>query len=126
MSDVEDATKKEIGKDKDASVSIAGHYRRTDAPAIQPLAVEMGFSIPLEPDEEQSDYLPVIGFVDSYAVVPDSRPGPTKGQPIIALEDYKKSGKRNGTRSMTNTTPRLAKWSPGWCSGTKEGRQQSR
>jgi len=94
--DVEDATKKEIGQDKDASLSIVGTYRRTQAPYITPIAVEYGFSveIPEALDDGLGPLRPVIGFIDSFAQVPDTRPGPTKGQGVIALEDYKKVRKR--------------------------------
>ena len=90
------ATKQEKGKDKDASLSIVATYRRTQAPLITPIAVEYGFSIevPEELDDGLGALKPVIGFVDSYAQVPDTRQGPTAGQPIIALEDYKKVRQR--------------------------------
>ena len=96
MQDVEDETPKTIAKDKDASISIAGHYRRIYAPAITPLAAEWGFTIELDDDELGTDYLPVIGFVDASSVLPDPRKGPTEGQPIIAMEDYKKTWQRKG------------------------------
>lgn len=106
MSDVEDADSTAKGKDKDASLSIVAHYRRTQAPAIVPLAVEFGFTVSLEDDEAGSGYLPVLGFVDSYAAVPDPRDGPTKGQAVIALEDYKKVTRRK-TQLEADITPQL-------------------
>jgi hypothetical protein len=94
MADVEDETPTVIGKDKDASLSITRHYRRAHAPPIQPIAVEYGFSIDIPEDDLAIEYRPVIGWVDVYQEIVDPRPGPTQGQRIIALEDYKKVSKR--------------------------------
>jgi len=102
----EDRNDVAIGKDKDASLAIVGLYRRQQAPTITPIAVEFPFSLVLEGDEAQAEYLPVIGFVDSYAQVPDTRPGPTQGQPILALEDYKKVNKKR-TQLEVDISPQL-------------------
>jgi hypothetical protein len=99
FADVEGSTKAAIGIDKDENIAIAGLYRRTQAPHITPIATERQFLIELPDDEAASDYLPVLGFIDTFQQQPDPREGPTKGQPIIALEDYKrikKGGRRRG------------------------------
>lgn len=98
MADVDD-TPKNKGEDKDANIAIAGYYRRTQAPGIMPIAVERGFRIELEDDEAATDYRPVIGWIDTFSELPDPREGPTQGQRIVALEDYKrikKGGRRRG------------------------------
>lgn len=89
---VEGVDKKDVGQDKDLSAGILTVHRRVHAPAITPIAVEHEFRVEL-PDDEQAEYLPVIGFIDSIAEVPDKRPGP-KGGRLVALEDYKKVSKR--------------------------------
>jgi CRISPR/Cas system-associated exonuclease Cas4 (RecB family) len=94
MSEVEGANKKDVGEDKDLSASILTVHRRVHAPAITPIAVEHAFRVEL-PDDEHGSYIPVIGFIDSVAQVPDKRPGP-KGGRVVALEDYKKVSKRKG------------------------------
>lgn len=99
MQDVEDATKKAKGVDKDENAAITTLYRNRHAPAIEPIAVEYPFRVVLEDDEDGSDYLPVIGYIDSFSQLPDPRQGPTTGRNIIALEDYKrvkKGGRKRG------------------------------
>jgi CRISPR/Cas system-associated exonuclease Cas4 (RecB family) len=106
MGDVEDLDTKVAGKDKDESLATIGFYRRTQAPDIKPIAVEHPFTVVLEGDEFQSEYIPIIGYIDSYATVPDTREGPTKGRPIIALEDYKKVNQKR-TQLEVDISPQL-------------------
>jgi len=104
MGELEGASKNDIGADKDLSASILTVHRRVHAPAITPISVEHEFRVEL-PDDALGPYLPVIGFIDSVAEVPDIRPGP-KGGRIVALEDYKKVSKRKG-QSAIDLSPQL-------------------
>ena len=106
MQEVEDLDPKAAGKDLDESLAIVGLYRRTQAPAIQPIAVEHPFRVVLEGDETVENYLPVIGYVDSYSQLPDPRPGPLQGKRIIALEDYKKVNQKRSQLEI-DTSPQL-------------------
>lgn len=99
-----DEVKKKIGKDKDDSLAIAGHFRRIEAPRIQPITAEYGFKIILDGDEYESEYLPVIGFIDSISQQPDPRDGPTKGQQVVGMEDYKKVGRRKSQLEVDIST----------------------
>jgi CRISPR/Cas system-associated exonuclease Cas4 (RecB family) len=105
MADVEDLDTKAAGKDKDESLAIVGLYRRTQAPTIQPIAVEYPFTVVLEGDEKVESYLPVIGFVDSYAEIPDPRPY-LRNHSVIALEDYKKVNQKR-TQLEVDISPQL-------------------
>lgn len=87
--DVEDAKEGEQAKLKDQNVEIARFYRRVQAPHITPLRAEAAFTLHV-PSDDRGDYLPVIGYIDTSALVPDNREGPTQGQPVKALEDYKR------------------------------------
>jgi CRISPR/Cas system-associated exonuclease Cas4 (RecB family) len=98
VGEVEGANKNDVGADKDLSAGILTVHRRVHAPAITPIAVEHEFRVEL-PDDEAGPYLPVIGFIDSIAEVPDIRPGP-KGGRVVALEDYKKVNKRKSQNEI--------------------------
>jgi CRISPR/Cas system-associated exonuclease Cas4 (RecB family) len=102
--DVEGSTPKQIGENKDENQGIITLYRRTQAPQIKPIATEYEFRIEL-PEDDVQDYMPVIGFVDSYAEVPDVRPGPPGGK-VIALEDYKRVNKKRGQKEV-DISPQL-------------------
>jgi CRISPR/Cas system-associated exonuclease Cas4 (RecB family) len=104
VGEVEGASKKDVGTDKDLSAGILTVHRRVHAPAITPIAVEHEFRVEL-PDDEVGGYLPVIGYIDSIAEVPDNRPGPPGGR-VIALEDYKKVSKRKGQAAI-DLSPQL-------------------
>lgn len=108
VKELEDVDKKGAGKDKDESLGTLGLYRRTQAPHIEPIAVEHPFRIelPVSDGDEQDNYIPVIGYVDSYAAITDPRPGPTRGKTIIALEDFKKVARKRG-QSEVDLTPQL-------------------
>ena len=108
MQDVED-TPKNKGVDKDENAAIAGLYRRNQAPNIEPIAVEFPFRIELDDDEKATDYLRVIGYIDSLAQQTDGREGPTQGQKVIALEDYKriKKGGRKRGQLEVDLSPQL-------------------
>jgi hypothetical protein len=105
MSEVEGARKTDVGDDKDLSASILTVHRRVHAPAITPIAVEYEFRVEL-PDDEMGPYLPVIGFIDSIAEVPDIRPGP-KGGRVVALEDYKKIGRNRKSQAEIDLSQQL-------------------
>jgi CRISPR/Cas system-associated exonuclease Cas4 (RecB family) len=104
MGQVEDANPKEVGQNKDENQSILTIYRRTQAPAIRPLAVEYPFRVEL-PDDESGPYTPVIGFIDSFSELPDPRPGPS-GPRIIALEDYKRVSRKKN-QAEVDLSPQL-------------------
>jgi hypothetical protein len=104
MGELEGANKQDVGTDKDLSKGILTVHRRVHAPAITPIAVEHKFRVEL-PDDKDGPYLPVIGFIDSVAEVPDIRPGPPGGR-VIALEDYKKVNKRKGQQAI-DLSPQL-------------------
>lgn len=87
---VEDAKEGEQARLKDENVEIARIYRRTQAPVIQPIRAEQGFTL-VVPSDDRGDYLPVIGYIDAVKNVPDPRTGPTQGQPVKAMEDYKRA-----------------------------------
>lgn len=98
------AFKKAVGQNKDENQGIVTIYRRTQAPEITPIAVEHPFTVVL-PEDDLGEYLPVIGFVDSYAEIPDPRPGP-KGGRVVALEDYKRISKRK-SQNEVDLSPQL-------------------
>lgn len=98
--------RKGAGKDKDESLGILGLYRRTQAPTITPIAVEHPFRLDLNVEDNDFEYLPVIGYVDTYASISDPRPGPTRGRTIIALEDYKKVARKR-SQTEVDLTPQL-------------------
>lgn len=104
--ELEDETKNAIGKDKDESLGMLGLYRRTQAPRISPLAVEYQFEVDINQEDNDFEYLPVIGAVDVFASLPDPREGPTKGKHIIALEDFKKVSRRK-SQTEVDLTPQL-------------------
>ena len=106
IKELEPEEKRGAGKDKDESLGILGLYRRTQAPNIDPIAVEHPFSIDLNTEDSDFGYVPVIGYVDSYAALPDPRPGPTQGRKVIALEDYKKVARKR-SQSEVDLTPQL-------------------
>ena len=104
--ELEPTEKLGAGRDKDQSTGILSLYRRQQAPHIEPVAVEHPFKIELPSEDEQPEYLPVIGYVDSYAKVPDTRPGPTQGQQVLALEDFKKVNRKR-SQGEVDLTPQL-------------------
>ncbi len=105
MAEIEGASKRDVGEDKDLSASILTVHRRVHAPSITPIAVEYEFRVEL-PEDESGGYLPVIGFIDSIAEVPDIRPGP-KGGRVVAIEDYKKIGRNKKSQNEIDLSPQL-------------------
>lgn len=105
--EVEDALPGEADKLKDENVEIARFYRRVQAPHIQPLQAEQSFTL-VVPSDDRGDYLPVIGYIDSSAMVPDTRPGPTVGRPVKALEDYKRPVRNKKTQADVDVSLQLS------------------
>ncbi len=104
MGQVEDLDKAKAGVNKDENQGIVTLYRRTQAPHITPIAAERSFRIEL-PEDDGGNYMPVIGYIDSLAEVPDTRPGPPGGR-VIALEDYKRVSRKK-QQAEVDLSPQL-------------------
>jgi CRISPR/Cas system-associated exonuclease Cas4 (RecB family) len=95
----------EKGRFKDENIEIARFYRRVQAPHIEPVRAEHTFTIQVPPDE-QGEYLPVIGYIDVEAVVPDPELGPMAPK-VRSLEDYKRVTRNRKTQADADLSLQL-------------------
>lgn len=104
--EVED-TPKAKGDIKDKAINAVTFYRTSQAPDIQPLAVEHPFRLTVDPDDLHPEpTLPVIGFVDTYSEIPRPQTHPGKSTRVLAVEDYKWVAQKR-SQGEVNMTPQL-------------------